>query len=359
MKIIHCSDIHLGASMRTHLTIDKARKRQEELLATFSRMVNFAITNDIAAIIIAGDLLDTSECDIKTRNFLINTIADAKNVEFYYLCGNHDENNILLRGEELPTNLHVFGTEWTTFRLGEVNITGATLGNDNARLYDSLHLPANEFNIVVLHGDIELGHEINKPDTVNFNMLKNRNIDYLALGHIHSYREGKLDNRATYCYSGCLEGRGFDECGQKGFVLLEIENKKLNSRFIPFARRELAEIYVDISGLNTTREILNAINEQIKDVPAESLVRVVLAGEYTLNTEKALTLLESTLETRFYYVQVKDKSHLKLDINRYANDISIAGEFVRLVRESDLSPEEQEKVIVTGLHALAGREVNE
>ena len=93
MKIIHCSDIHLGASMRTHLSIDKARKRQEELLATFSRMVNFATTNNIDGVIIAGDLLDTGECDIKTRNFLINTIADAKNVEFYYLCGNYQHNN--------------------------------------------------------------------------------------------------------------------------------------------------------------------------------------------------------------------------------------------------------------------------
>ena len=54
--------------------------------------------------------------------------------------------------------------------------------------------------------------------------LKNKNIDYLALGHIHGYKEAPLDGRGKYCYPGCLEGRGFDECGKKGFVLLNIEN---------------------------------------------------------------------------------------------------------------------------------------
>ena len=48
--------------------------------------------------------------------------------------------------------------------------------------------------------------------------LKNKNIDYLALGHVHKYKMEKLDNRGIYCYSGCLEGRGFDECGDKGCV---------------------------------------------------------------------------------------------------------------------------------------------
>ena len=58
-------------------------------------------------------------------------------------------------------------------------------------------------------------------------VFKDLNIDYLALGHIHSYKCHKLDKRGVYCYSGCLEGRGFDECGDKGFVLLETEEDRL------------------------------------------------------------------------------------------------------------------------------------
>lgn len=358
MKIIHCSDIHLGASMRTHLTPDRAKKRQEELLSTFSRMVDYAITNDVEGIIIAGDLLDTDECDLKTRNFLINTIKNASKIQFYYLCGNHDENSVLIRGDELPANLNIFGNKWTTFKLGGVNITGVTLGDDNRATYDSLSLPAMDFNIVVLHGGDVHGTATDEPDTVNLDLLKNKKIDYLALGHLHTYRAGKLDSRAEYCYSGCLEGRGFDECGEKGFVLLDISpSNHLETQFIPFARRTLHEVYVNITGLMNTHDIIKEIEENIEDISADSLVRVVLTGEFTIKTEKHTTLMLAKLEPKFFYVTIKDKSRLKLDIDKYANDVSIAGEFVRQVRASDLDEEEQRRVIALGLHALAGEEV--
>ena len=59
-----------------------------------------------------------------------------------------------------------------------------------------------------------------------------KNIDYLALGHIHKYKQAELDQRGVYCYSGCLEGRGFDECGEKGFVLLDIDEESLKLKTV-------------------------------------------------------------------------------------------------------------------------------
>ena len=92
---------------------------------------------------------------------------------------------------------------------------------------------SNNFNIVVLHGqEANYSDKKDKAEIINLKELKNKNIDYLALGHIHKYKLEKLDNRGIYCYSGCLEGRGFDECGDKGFVLLEIEENKINTKFI-------------------------------------------------------------------------------------------------------------------------------
>ncbi|MGX8704776.1 MAG: metallophosphoesterase family protein, partial [bacterium] len=65
-------------------------------------------------------------------------------------------------------------------------------------------------NIVMLHGDIT------NLNSIPLSMLKERNIDYLALGHIHKFQKGKLDDRGIWVYPGCLEGRGFDEEGPKG-----------------------------------------------------------------------------------------------------------------------------------------------
>lgn len=358
MKFIHCSDIHLGASMRTHLTLEQAKKRQEELLATFSRMVDYAKNNDISGILIAGDLLDTDECDLKTRNFLIHTIENANEINFYYLCGNHDENSLLLHGDALPSNLFVFGNDWTSFQIGNITITGATLGTNNEKLYSSLSLSPQNFNIVVLHGGEVRGTTCNVPDTVNLDLLKNKNIDYLALGHLHTFKTGRLDTRAEYCYSGCLEGRGFDECGEKGFVLIEIINHNLSTTFVPFARRSLYEITVDISELTTTREIINKIEQQLENISHESLIRIVLTGSYSLNTEKHLSLILANLENKYFYVQIKDKTHIKLDLQRFIDDVSIAGEFVRSVQNSELDEALKKRIIMLGLRVLNGEEVD-
>ena len=48
---------------------------------------------------------------------------------------------------------------------------------------------------------------------------KEKNIDYLALGHVHEYRSGQLDGRGVWAYSGCPEGRGFDETGKNAFAV--------------------------------------------------------------------------------------------------------------------------------------------
>ena len=61
-------------------------------------------------------------------------------------------------------------------------------------------------------------------ELVSLPRLQNKNIDYLALGHLHDYRFERLDSRGHYCYSGALEGRGFDELGPKGFVVVSFNN---------------------------------------------------------------------------------------------------------------------------------------
>ena len=106
-----------------------------------------------------------------------------------------------------------------------------------------------------MHGQESENNIKDKAEIINLKKLKNKNIDYLALGHIHSFKKEKLDNRGEYCYSGCLEGRGFDECGDKGFVLLDIKNGKINSEFIKFAQRTLYEVNVDLTGLTSNNEI--------------------------------------------------------------------------------------------------------
>lgn len=348
MKFIHCSDIHLDSKMERNLTAAQARERNAEVCATFARMAAFAAQQGVTAVLMAGDLFDTQRATAQTVGFVLDTIRNVPNVDFLYLRGNHDVS--AFEGWDLPENFKTFGDGWTYHRYGEVVIAGI----EQEPAYDALNLPEDTVNIVTLHGQISTqpGEEL-----IALPLLKRKNIDYLALGHIHSYQTGKLDDRGTWCYCGCLEGRGFDELGAKGFVLVNVENKSVSHEFVPFARRTLEEVSVDITDLVTVSQILAAAEEACEGIPAENLVKLTLTGTYTLETQKDLQFLKKMLEGRFWFLKIKDESRLKIEKESYEHDLSLKGEFIRLVMASNRPEEEKERMILCGIRALSGEEV--
>ena len=360
MKIIHCSDLHLDSKMETHLDKEKARERKNEILITFERMVNYAKENEVKVIIIAGDLFDKKTITIKAKNTVKNAIISNPEIDFVYLKGNHDEAGFLDEDEELPQNLKTFNSyNWTTYDYDDLTISGIEFGNvENYEIYNSLILEKNKKNIVVMHGQESETDVKDKAEIINLKALKNKNIDYLALGHIHTYKKGKLDNRGVYCYSGCLEGRGFDECGEKGFVLLELKNDKIKTKFIPFSSRTLYEVNVDLTGITENNEIENKIKDELKDIPQTSLVKLVLGGEVEIGGQRDIEYLTKKFESDFYYLKIEDKPQFKIDYMKYQNDISLKGEFIRtVIDQKDLTEEEKSKIISTGIKALSGEDI--
>ncbi len=357
MKIIHCADLHLDSKMETNLSAAKAKERKKEILNTFERMVDYAANNQVNVIIIAGDMFDTSRITNSTKNRVLNTIRKNAQIDFLYLSGNHDESNFISIMEDVPTNLKVFGSSWTTFHYPTANITGLVLNESNRKtFYDTLQLPAEQLNIVVLHGQIGQTNSKDKTEIINLNKLKNKNIDYLALGHIHSYIKETLDQRGVYCYSGCLEGRGFDECGEKGFVLLEIENGKVKSQFVSFAQRQLIELVFDITPYADWFVIEDKILELVKAYDQTNLLKITLRGKYPIQLEKHIGMLEQKLD-QFYFAKIKDETTLVVTNQDVAKDISLRGEFIRQVLASDLTAAEKEQTILIGLKALAGEDL--
>ena len=355
MKIIHCGDIHLDSRMERNLTPAQARERSAEICGTFGRMVQYARTQQVSGVLIAGDLFDTRRVSARTADFVLSQIRGAEDIQFYYLRGNHDRLEDVFAGQMLPDNLHTFGDSWTAYCLGEVVITGMELTRDNwDRMYGELDLNPDDTNIVMLHG-----MESTRPgvEQIAIPLLRGRNIHYLALGHIHSHKLEKLDADGLYGYCGCLEGRGFDECGEKGFVVLEIRNGSVRAEFVPMAARRLHEVSADISGLTTVTQLRSALEAAGADIPPEDLVKFVLTGSYTPETQKDLQFLTKMLESRYYFVKIRDESRLKIQRESYEHDISLKGEFIRMVMASDKTDEEKEAIICCGLRALAGEEV--
>ncbi len=363
MKIIHCSDLHLDSKMKSNLDSIKSKERRDEILRTYQNMVEYAVKNEVKIILIAGDMFDKKNVTVKTKNVVLDSICSNPDIDFIYLKGNHDEANILSESDEIPSNLKLFNSdEWKYYRYGDIVIAGIEFGKIGSyEIYSSLMLGKNDINIVTLHGQEVKYDQKDKAEIINIQLLKNKNIDYLALGHIHTYKQEPIDNRGIYCYSGCLEGRGFDECGEKGFVLLDIdeESKKIKSSFVPFASRHLYEVEVDVSDTNSSLDAEKKIDEKVNNIEKEALIKIVLRGKVDIDSERDINYLEKKYKNLFYFAKIYDETTLKVDYMAYEKDVSLKGEFIRLVLEQNLSEEEQKKIITCGIKALSGEEVNE
>ena len=361
IKMIHCADIHLDSSMHTHLNRGQAKERKGELMHTFLDMVRYAAEEQVTAILIAGDLFDTGKVSGTTRNLLLDCMRRNPEIGFYYLRGNHDADPFHFADGNLPENLHLFQKEWTTCTEadGSILISGLELNGTNAPLLKAVpEKNPEQTHIVLLHGQIS-ETESEEGAVIPLKSLRDKGIDYLALGHLHSYQTAPLDAEGTLCYPGCLEGRGFDECGEHGFVLLEIDTAQhiLDYRFIPFAKRRVCSLEADISGSRNTAEILFRVEQTMlqSDCTEKDYVEVQLTGALDITCEKNLTYIEAAEKQKFYCFHVVDKTTLSLHTEDYRYDESLKGYFIRQVLEDGtLSPEEQTQIARIGLQAIFG-----
>jgi len=355
LKIIHCADLHLASALETSLSAEKARERRNELMIQFSQMIRYAKQEGVRAILIAGDLFDSAAVPTRVAKRVFDMMTAAEDILFFYLRGNHDCVGIVPEGENILV-VPQDGT-WVYYDMDQVTVALCDVPEGMENTAESLVLSPERVNIAVLHGDARpsgksVGTDFAMPD------FAGKNIDYLALGHYHSYRVGTLDDRGVYCYSGCLEGRGFDECGQKGFVMLDVEGNSLSHTFIPFSKRTLHSADVDVTGCTNMQQLEQVLFSALSEISEEDMVRVTLIGSLPADMDRDMDYLASLLQSKFYASRLHDHTGIVIDPQEYADDLSLKGLFVNHVLQSELEEDEKQRVLSLGLHLMLGGEVN-
>ncbi len=343
MKIIHTGDIHLNSPLDSSFSIEKAKIRKNEIMQTFKKTVEFAKNNGVKAVIIAGDFFDCNNISKKTEKFVFDVVSSAKDIGFLYLRGNHDD-NVNFR-EQWPNNLILLNDGEKHF-YEDVCICGI-------ESYKNIAFQKDNYNIAVMHGEIINGFEKYQ---INIKALQNKNIDYLALGHIHKGGSERIDERGEYCYCGVLDSRGFGEYGEHGFILIDTDLKK--REFVCMSSRIAEKLEIDITDLKTNIEIINLIEEKVKKINESSIVKVVLSGFYDESMLKDTSFLKQNFENRFFCFKVEDNSVMKIDYESYKNDISLKGEFVRHVQNGNYDENLLNKILIAGFDALNNEEIN-
>jgi len=174
--------------------------------------------------------------------------------------------------------------------------------------------------------------------------------DYLALGHQHTY-SGLIRWGETVCaYPGCGEGRGFDECGEKGVLYIELAEGGVKGEFVPLAKRRYEIMELDIS-------------EGIPPCPSgreNDIVRIIFRGES--DSAPNLDAIAREWEGNFFALQLRDRSTLRRELWEGSSQDSLRGLFLRKMRERYENAQnegEKQKIIQAlrwGLAALEGGE---
>lgn len=345
MKIIHLADIHLASKMEQFE--EKAEQRRQEVFESLQNVVKNAQNNGNKVIMLCGDVFDKSRPSMKDKKQFYNLVRDYPDITFLYLRGNHDVSQSY--SEELP-NLKTFSdTEWTKYEFDDVVIAGRELTSENiSTLHENLNLEAGKYNIVMLHCSIPgMG---DTSTTIQIEKFKNKNINYLALGHIHKRCEGELDKNSVWSYCGNLEGRGYDEVGEKGYI--EIDTCDKSHRFVPCSSREVVVKQLDLSAAEDDQQALNMALSALEDIDEKNIVKIELRGKVRIDTEGFGERVKRRTKS-FFHLKVKDLTKRYVSIEEYEKKNSLLGEFIRQVRADEaLTEDERNDIYELGIESL-------
>ena len=361
MKILHCSDLHLESAYNV-VSKEYYRQLKDEALEIFSYLCSYAKENGIEAVLICGDLFDGTNVRKSAIKYIFQQVEALKDISFYYIQGNHDA-KLNLNIPERPENFIIIGESFMRFDIGDrVSIGGVSLSKQNVEtFYNDIEFEDSRFNIFMLHADTMFGnHDPTQFSNVDINLLKNKKINYLALGHIHKRSEGKLDDRGIYCNSGNCGNYGFGEESERGFVVIDVQDKTVNVARHPVPlKRNFIVIAVDVSKFGSEKIFDESIARVLLNQKREDFVRIKLVGYFDESFDKRIDYLTSKYRDRFFYFDIRDESKLNIDLEKIKEEkLSLKYEFLSQVfSKEDLSDDVKNKIAYAGIQALRGEDI--
>jgi DNA repair exonuclease SbcCD nuclease subunit len=232
MKFLHCADIHLdspltGLRARADLPPEITRHCTRRALAA---MIDLALAEDVAFVVIAGDLYDGDWKDFSTGLFFAEQMRRLGR-PCYLLRGNHDARSIITSKLRLPDNVREFSSRTCeTFSVPGLPVVlhGHSFPNRAVPEDLSATYPAarpGHLNIGVLHTSAEDPGEHEPYAPCSPAALALKGYGYWALGHIHKRRE--LSRRPWIVFPGNLQGRHPNETGAKGCSIVTVEDTEI------------------------------------------------------------------------------------------------------------------------------------
>lgn len=283
-KFLHAADIHLDSPLKGLEKYEGApvEEIREAARKAFSRLIDLAIDQRVAFVLIAGDLYDGDWKHINTGLFFVAQVSrlHRAGIPLYLIAGNHDAANRMTKSLNLPPNVIVFRSDAAHTETIEpllVAIHGQSFATPSVTEDLSIGYPPplpGYLNIGLLHtcASGREGHERYAPCSID--ALKRSGYDYWALGHIHQ-RE-ILCESPIIAFSGNIQGRHIRETGAKGVFLVTVENERISK--------------VEFQSVDVLRWVLVSVDATGVETESDMMHRIRLALEQAIRLHHGMTL---------------------------------------------------------------------
>lgn len=314
MKIVHCSDLHLGK--RLSGTKDYVTKRYMDFFNAFATFVDKVEKIKPDVCLIAGDIFDKKEINpdiLSKTEYLFKRLKDNVKKDIIAIEGNHDNSRILeeswLEYLQEQNILKVFYynkdfEEKNYLKIDDINFypvgyPGFIIDEALTKLSEKLN--PQEKNIVIVHTGISGGTNT-LPGLVSTSILdlfKDKAI-YIAGGHIHSFTTYPKE-KPYFFVSGSLEFSNVqnEKSDKKGFILFDTDT--LNYEFIELEHRKRIKKDFSYSNFsNLENEFENFVKELNLTGEEILVISVSLNNNDYINTENLENIAEKNGALKTY-----------------------------------------------------------
>lgn len=360
MKFVHIADMHFDSPFVNLSDKDGLGDlRRLEQRKVFKKVIDYIKENNIKYLFISGDLYEQKYIKKSTIEYINNLFKEIPETRIFISPGNHDPytKNSYYNKFYWNENVKIFTSKIEKIECEDANIYGfgfddfycKNCGIENVELEDK-----NKLNILVIHGTLDGGAiENSEYNPLSSKLLKEKGFDYVALGHIHKLDYNQEENQHIV-YPGSTVSLGFDELGEHGMMVGELDKENINLEFIPLDETEFKLFDLDVTDIISKEELIEKINEINFD--ENNLIEIILTGKRNFEIDRyELYKLISNDKV----IKIKNKTKINYDLEKLANDTTLKGlfakEMLEKLRDENISEEQREiveKAIEIGMEAI-------
>ena len=335
IKILHSADWHLDSPL-VFRSGEQSKYLRAALAQIPSRIAAICKEEHCDLVLLSGDLFDGTATPA-TVQALKKALEDME-VPVFITPGNHDYVGVdsVWTGEDWPENVHIFTRSvMESVVIEDLDLLvygGGFTAMDCPGLLAGFTADASaQYKIGILHADPTQANSPYCP--VSKQQVQDSGLDYLALGHIHkgdSFRAGN-----TLCaWPGCPMGRGYDEDGEKGILIVTLDNTA-HARFVPLDTPRFFDLEIPAGD-----DPGQALDRVLPAVGNRDFYRITFTGHSNaLDTD-------SLLRPEFPNLLLRDRTVPPVDVWGSAGQDTFEGRYFKLLQDklADADEDTQRKI---------------